>query len=247
LTPGDKSAIILEAKSSTPAAPASSTAHTATDALPPPEPLLNAEAAATPTPLPADEWQAAIDKLTETTASNITPHIGWLRELGLDFGWGPTSTMQFLIERVHIYSDMPWWGTILTLTIAVRVAMFPLYLKSSDTAGRLAVVQNHIKPIMARSAQARKTGDQALLMEAAGEMRAAYKAAGVKPLTMFVPMMLQIPLGYGSFRLLRNMAELPVPGLEKGGVMWFTDLTVADPYFILPVVTSGMTFLMFKV
>jgi YidC/Oxa1 family membrane protein insertase len=33
------------------------------------------------------------------------------------------------------------------------------------------------------------------------------------------------------------MSNLPVESLKAGGILWFTDLTVPDPYFILPVVT----------
>ena len=33
---------------------------------------------------------------------------------------------------------------------------------------------------------------------------------------------------------------MPVPGFLTGGLWWFTDLTVPDPYFILPAV-SGLT------
>ena len=34
------------------------------------------------------------------------------------------------------------------------------------------------------------------------------------------------------------MANLPVESLKTGGYLWFQDLTVFDPYFILPVICS---------
>ncbi len=34
------------------------------------------------------------------------------------------------------------------------------------------------------------------------------------------------------------MANLPVDSMREGGLFWFTDLTMADPYFLLPILTS---------
>ena len=36
-------------------------------------------------------------------------------------------------------------------------------------------------------------------------------------------------------------------GFAQGGALWFPDLTVADPYYILPVVTGGTFFAMASV
>jgi len=35
------------------------------------------------------------------------------------------------------------------------------------------------------------------------------------------------------------MATLPVESLKTGGFLWITDLTVPDPYFILPAITAA--------
>lgn len=34
------------------------------------------------------------------------------------------------------------------------------------------------------------------------------------------------------------MANIPVESMKEGGLLWFTDLTVCDPYYILPMLTS---------
>lgn len=39
---------------------------------------------------------------------------------------------------------------------------------------------------------------------------------------------------------IRNMAE-KVPSFKEGGALWFTDLTTADPYFILPIMSGAFT------
>jgi YidC/Oxa1 family membrane protein insertase len=48
----------------------------------------------------------------------------------------------------------------------------------------------------------------------------------------------QMPIFISFFVGLRRMANAPVDSFHTGGMMWFTDLTVCDPYYILPVITS---------
>ncbi|CAI7997800.1 Mitochondrial inner membrane protein OXA1L [Geodia barretti] len=41
------------------------------------------------------------------------------------------------------------------------------------------------------------------------------------------------------FIAIRRMAAVPVESMKTGGVFWFTDLTVPDPYYVLPVLACG--------
>lgn len=41
------------------------------------------------------------------------------------------------------------------------------------------------------------------------------------------------------FFALKGMASLPVESMRHGGLYWFADLTVPDPYYILPIITAG--------
>ena len=34
--------------------------------------------------------------------------------------------------------------------------------------------------------------------------------------------------------------SVQVPSMTVGGALWFTDLTVADPYYLLPIAASGV-------
>merc|ERR1712107_682391 len=44
----------------------------------------------------------------------------------------------------------------------------------------------------------------------------------------------------------RGMANCPVDSMKGGGLSWFSDLTVAYPYYILPLLTSATLFIQFK-
>ena len=46
-----------------------------------------------------------------------------------------------------------------------------------------------------------------------------------------------MPVFLSVFVGLRSMANLPVESMTTGGIFWFTDLTVTDPFYALPVLT----------
>ena len=48
----------------------------------------------------------------------------------------------------------------------------------------------------------------------------------------------QIPFFMSMFIGLRGMCNLPVETLMVGGLGWFEDLTVKDPYYALPMITA---------
>lgn len=43
------------------------------------------------------------------------------------------------------------------------------------------------------------------------------------------------------------MANLPMESMKTGGIAWFTDLTVPDPYYALPLVTCATMYIMIEV
>ena len=198
--------------------------------------------------LPTSDQQFGplLDDLASADYPQVAHHIGFLKELGLDYGWGPTALVQTLFEYVHIYIGTPWWGTCIVTALLVRLAFFKVYVNASDSSVRLMITTPHIKPIRDRLNLAQRTKDVDAVRHATAELAQIYKSADIKLYKVFLPF-LQAPLGYGSFRLLRGMAALPVPGLEDGGLLWFEDLTLPDPYYVLPLAFASTLFWTFKV
>lgn len=197
---------------------------------------------------PASEWSAAdlqnnLD-LSTSDLFNVPEQIGWLKNLGLDYGWGPTSLMQWLLEHVYIYTGLPWWASLGVVAVAIRAAMFVPALSANDTTQRMQELRKDERYAQAQARfqqAAMMTRDQQAMLAARREVRMIEMANGVKQWKLFVPL-LQVPITIGAFRLLRGMAALPVPSLETGGLWWFTDLTVADPFFVLPIMSSAFLY-----
>jgi YidC/Oxa1 family membrane protein insertase len=229
-------------------AEATSTPQTST-----PEALVpEASAAATPSsvvpPTPLDAPPAPISDVTPNLTlsdfeslgvniSDIPEQIGYLKALGLDFGWGPSSCVQWLLEHVYIYTGLPWWATIVATTILLRLALLKPSLKAQQTSAKMQELQampeyNALKDQMQASL---KSGDQVAMNESRMALSTLHKQHKVSPLSSLWGLA-QIPFGYGTFIVLNNMAKIPVPSLETGGILWFTDLSVSDPFYILPII-----------
>ena len=124
--------------------------------------------------------------------------------------------------------------------------MFKFYIDAADSSTRRQLIQPLEQPITARMNAARAEKNTIAVRLAWDEKSALYKSAGIIWWKSFTPF-LQVPIGFGTFRLLRGMASLPVPGLDVGGLLWVYDLSVPDPYYFLPLVTAWGYYYGFKV
>jgi YidC/Oxa1 family membrane protein insertase len=189
---------------------------------------------------------ASLEAVTDLTGSisDMPVHIGYLKELGLDYGWGPTSAMEWLIEHVHVYAGTPWWASIALAAIAVRAILFKVHIDAADNAARMQAVKPITQPLTDKMLAAR--GDNIEVLKIRAEIQAINKRAGIKIWKSLLPMV-QIFTGYGTWTILRAMSHLPVPGMDTGGALWFHNLTIPDPYFILPASTAFALYWVLKV
>jgi YidC/Oxa1 family membrane protein insertase len=180
--------------------------------------------------------------------SSIPERIGYLKEVcGIDFGWGPSSMMEWVIEHIHIYGGFTWATSIVLLATFARLLIFIPMIRASDSGARIKAAQPILTPARERMRAAYEARDHRAIAEARAELKALQKEYKVNPFMMFIPVILQIPMQFGSFRTLRNMAELPVPAFEKENWLWTQDLTLGDPYFIIPAANAAIMYLTIKV
>jgi len=70
-----------------------------------------------------------------------------------------------------------------------------------------------------------------------------YAKSAKKDYFLIIILMFQAPVFISFFFALRKMANLPVESLKDGGFLWLKDLTVHDPYYIMPIITSVTMFI----
>ncbi|PYH42730.1 membrane insertase OXA1 [Aspergillus saccharolyticus JOP 1030-1] len=202
-----------------------------------------------PTPVPVDAPAAepvdALPELADFDLTAIPEKIGYLKELGLDYGWGFSSTIEWVIEHIHIWTGLPWWASVVGTGLLIRLALLKPTFEAASTTTKLHNLKHITTPIRARQMQASYASDTLGMNKARAEMQELHAKYNIKPWKSFVPM-LQIPLGFGCYRVINGMTHLPVPALTTESVAWLQDLTIADPYYILPAISSLCLYLSLK-
>lgn len=128
-----------------------------------------------------------------------------------------------------------WTGNyvfgIILLTLLVRIVLFPLgwtQARSMQKMARLGPKQ--------RELQQRHKGNPQQMQK---EIAQLFKEEGVNPAAGCLPLLLQIPVMYGLFDVLRNYHYLP-----KHGLLVWQNLAVPDPTYVLPLLVAISTFFM---
>ena len=114
--------------------------------------------------------------------------------------------------------------------------MFPLVVHLQKNAARISMAQPEIMTSTEKLQEFRKTGDNVGLAQEAVRMQAIYRKYGCHPLKLFTMPLVQMPVFISFFMALREMARAPVASMTTGGALWFSNLTVPDPFYVLPLV-----------
>jgi YidC/Oxa1 family membrane protein insertase len=172
---------------------------------------------------------------------NMREEIGYLHAIGLDYGWGFTSIMQWTLEHVHVWSGLGWGASIMATAVLLRAIMFYPQIQSLKFN---AIMQKMRKD--PRSNEAMKLVQQGF-QESDMEKRQRGQVLNKLLRTEYgvsnwgiMWSLAQIPFTFGLFRIVSGMVHIPVPSLESAGYLWFTDLSATDPYFILPAAGTAM-------
>lgn len=164
-----------------------------------------------------------------------------LAELGLA-AHTPVGLIQNLLEFMHVDLGLPWWGAIVAGTVLARLAVFPVIVKGQREAAKLNNVLPEMTKLTNRMNEAKQSGNKFDFAKAYSDLSLFQKKNDVNPLRGFLVPLVQAPVFISFFIALRKMAYLPVPSLQTGGLLWFTDLSAADPFYILPIAVTGTMF-----
>ena len=188
------------------------------------------------------EWTSdAVQTVVAEVPVSHGQGVGELASLGLG-GYTPPGLIQSSLELLHAHAHLPWWLSIITATVVLRVLMFPLAVRMTANATKLANMQPETAAIMKRADYYKQAGNMEMRTQELIKLSEFYQKHGCNPLMMFAMPMLQIPVFISFFFALRKMATAPVESMTYGGTLWFPDLTVADPFFALPLIAC-LTFL----
>lgn len=159
--------------------------------------------------------------------------LGFGLDRSIAFGWfmfGELSVITWLAKGLFyvlqtFYKYSGNYGiSIIVLTTIIKIIFVPLTYKSMKSMKGMQKIQPELQKL-----QKKYKDDKAGLNKA---MMDLYKTHKVNPLGGCLPMILQLPVFIGLYNLLASSIELRQSPL----FLWITDLSMKDPYYILPII-----------
>ena len=154
----------------------------------------------------------------------------------IDFGWfifGSWSVvkavakpifyvLRFINEYTHNYGV-----TIILLTMGIKMLFVPLQYKSYKSMKQMQAIQPKVQALQEKLKDDRDRLNKELIK--------LYRDHKVNPVGGCLPMVLQMPVFVALFNILYmtiDLRQAPFMG-------WITDLSVQDPYYVLPIVMGA--------
>ncbi|MCI5775613.1 MAG: membrane protein insertase YidC [Aerococcus sp.] len=120
---------------------------------------------------------------------------------------------------------------IVVFTIIIRTLLIPLYQYQQKSTNKMQAVQ----PKMNELREKYSSQDLETQQKFQAEIKKLQDEAGYNPWLSFLPLIIQLPILTAVYQ-----AIVRSPELTQGSFLWM-NLGERDPFFILPLVTAGLT------
>lgn len=156
-------------------------------------------------------------------------------ELSVDYGWlwWIAQPLFWLLNKLHSFLGN-WGFAIIVVTLAVKVAFFQLNATAYKSMANMRKVQPKLVALRERYADDKAKQSQ--------EMMNLYKKEKINPLGGCLPILVQMPVFISLYWVLMESVELR----HAPFILWIKDLSVMDPYFVLPLIMGVSMFIQQK-
>lgn len=151
--------------------------------------------------------------------------------------------LQFGLRWIHdnVVANYGW--SIVLMTLLIRLVLFPLTHKSQVSMQRIQKLNPRMEAIRAKYRPKLKDGKGRPRMDMQRKMneeiQALFRQEGVNPASGCLPILFQMPVFFGFFRLLSEAVEL----WDASWLGWIRNLALPDPVYVLPLVMGASQFL----
>lgn len=153
-------------------------------------------------------------------------------DLTVDFGW-----LWFIAKPLFLLLDFfqdfvkNWGVAIILLTILIKLLFFPLSAASYRSMANMRRVAPELQRLKDQYGDDRQKMSQAMM-----EM---YRKEKINPLGGCLPILVQMPVFIALYWVLAESVQLR----HAPFMLWIQDLSVKDPYFILPLLMGATMFI----
>ena len=175
----------------------------------------------------------------------IAPHL----DLTIDYGWlwwiaQPLYTLLYFFAtgEAHMFGEIydvfpgfgNWGFSIIMLTFVIKAIFFRLSATSYRSMANMRRVQPKLLAVRERHANDKQAQSKAMME--------LYQKEKINPLAGCLPILVQMPVFIALYWALMESVELR----HAPFIGWITDLSVMDPYFVLPLIMGTTMFLQQK-
>ena len=156
-------------------------------------------------------------------------------ELTVDYGWLTIISKPLFIALSWIHDLVGNWGwSIILLTLGIKLVFYKLSETSYRSMARMRKLQPEMQKLRERYSEDRQQMNQELMQ--------LYKKEKVNPLGGCLPILIQIPVFIALYWALLESVELR----QAPWILWIQDLSVRDPFYVLPLLMGASMFLQQK-
>ncbi len=182
-----------------------------------PEQAINpGEKARVETTLYAGPARTNLDKIAP--GLGLTVDYGWLTVLSAPLFW----VMALLHDWTH-----NWGVAIILLTVLIKLVFFPLSATSYRSMAKMRLVAPKLEKLKQQCGSDREKLNKAMME--------LYKTEKINPLGGCLPVVVQIPVFIALYWAILASVEMRYAPFFG----WITDLSAADPYYILPLIMGA--------
>lgn len=161
----------------------------------------------------------------------ISPYL----DLTVDYGWLWWIAQPLFWLLTKIQSVVGNWGVaIILLTVVIKGAFYKLSAASYRSMANMRRVQPKMMDIREQYADDKQKQSQAMME--------LYRKEKINPLGGCLPILVQMPVFIGLYWMLMESVELR----HAPFMLWIDDLSVMDPYFVLPLLMGASMWFMQK-
>src|ERR671921_2304219 len=115
------------------------------------------------------------------------------------------------------------------LTVIVRTVLFPLTVKQVKSMRAMQDLRPEMERIRAKYKDNKQKQHE--------EVMKLDQESGVNPFGSCLPLLVQLPIFITMFYVIKDFGYTH-PDFTSGGILWFQDLSVQDPFYVLPILSA---------
>jgi YidC/Oxa1 family membrane protein insertase len=152
-------------------------------------------------------------------------------KLTVDYGWLTILSQPLFVVLGFVFGIVGNWGVaIIVVTILIKLVFYKLTESSGRSMAKMRNLQPRIKAMQERYKDDKPAQSQAMMD--------LYKTEKVNPAAGCLPILIQMPFFLSFYWVLLESVEMR----QAPFALWITDLSVRDPFFILPLIMGAAMF-----